>query len=83
MGILGLFKRKITAESDDDMAFGSLESKESKLDRLKEPSTWAGIAALVAIFIPHVNAGDIITIGTNAAGIVAAIIAIVVREKGR
>lgn len=51
------------------------------LARLKEPSTWASIAALVGgmTFLPH--AGDIASLIPNAGLLVAGILGIVLKDK--
>lgn len=48
------------------------------LDRFREPSSWAGIAAILAVFIPP----DVAQGVTQAAVGLAGLAAVVMREKG-
>jgi hypothetical protein len=48
------------------------------INRLKEPSTWAGVAVVFTAFGISVNAEELALVGSG----VAAILAIVMRERG-
>lgn len=50
------------------------------VERLKEPSSWAGIALLLSIFAPQLG-GDAISAIVNAAAALCAALAILVKEK--
>ena len=57
------------------------------MSRLKEPSSWAGIAVIIMTVTGYVIPTDLLASGALAIGdllaVIAAIVAIILKEKGR
>lgn len=65
---------------------GSSVADGAKLARWREPSTWAGVAVLVGLVLPDDVAQALGAVGpalVDAAAGVAALAAVILRERGR